>query len=474
MKRFSITPFAVILPLVFIVLILLGLTMRANQGELIQVDPQLFYAIMTLHGLGMAGTAAVGGLTALAYLLLRYVNLNTKLVYFLLFSYLITVVGLISATLLGHFGPGWYVLYPLPFKPMGVWPNWSIGLAIVSLIVLGVAILLIQLEFFRACVARYGLKNSLGWQFFTGSGEYVPPLVIITVDAVVLPGVITTLVGAALLMLYFVKWLNPSTELDPLLIKNMIFIWGHTLVNITMYMGVAVVYELFPEFSGRPWKSNKFVALAWNATFFIVLLAVFHHLYMDFVQPLPLHITGQTFSYLAAVPSTVVTVTGFISQVYKSGMRWSFVPLSFFLGILGWLIGGYAAVIDSTIVVNNQFHNTLWVPAHFHTYFLIGFYLILWGFLFYAMGSKRESLAKLGLASYVLGGVGFLSMFYVGGAFGVPRRYAEYSMIPVESLSHLAQILPKIAVVFIPYVLVGFLLIFISILGGSGREVQRV
>ncbi len=468
--RINIVPFVVVLPLVFIVLLLLGFTMRANQGDILNISPDLFYAIMTLHGLGMAGTAAVGGLAGLLYLLSRYVDINPKVGGFLFFGYLVTVVGLITATLIGKFGPGWYVLYPLPFLSNGVWPNWSVGLAIISLIFLGVAVLIVNLEMFRAMVSKYGLKNSLGWQFFSGKGEYVPPIIIITMAGVVLPGILTTLVGAALLMLYLLKWINPGLNLDPLLIKNMIFIWGHTLVNITMYMGVAIVYEIMPEFTGRPWKSNKYVALAWNATFFIVLLAVFHHLYMDFVQPLPFQITGQTFSYLATVPSTVVTVMGFIGQVYKSGIKWSFVPLSFFIGITGWLVGGYAAVIDATIVVNNQFHNTLWVPAHFHTYFLLGFYPILWGFLYYAIGSARETLAKFGFSSYVIGGIGFLLMFYVAGALGVPRRYAEYSTIPVEFIRDTAQALPKVAVLFILYVIFGFLILTFSIFTGMGQR----
>ncbi len=469
-NRINLLPYIVVLPLVFIVLLFLGFFMRMNQGELMEISPDLFYAIMTLHGLGMAGTAAVGGLAALLYLNARYVNINPKVGGILFFSYLITVVGLIVATLIGKFGPGWYVLYPLPFISKGVWPSWSIGISIISLIFLGVAVLIVQLELFRAFVSRYGLKNSLGWQFLSGRGEYVPPIVIITMAGVVLPGILTTLVGAALLMLYFIKWLNPGLNLDPLIIKNMIFIWGHTLVNITMYMGIAVFYELMPEFTGRPWKSNKYVTLAWNATFFIVLLAVFHHLYMDFVQPLPFHITGQTFSYFATVPSTVVTVMGFIAQIYRSGIKWSFVPLSFFIGVTGWIVGGYAAVIDSTIVVNNQFHNTLWVPAHFHTYFLLGFYPILWGFLYYAAGSAKEAIAKFGLSAYTMGAAGFLAMFYVAGALGVPRRYAEYTAFPIESLSNVAQALPKVAVIFILYVIFGFIIMTFSIFAGMGQR----
>ncbi len=469
-NRINMVPYIVVLPLVFVVLLFLGFFMRASQGEIINLPPDLFYALMTLHGLGMAGTAAVGGLAALLYLNARYVNINPKVGTILFVSYLITVVGLIVATLLGKFGPGWYVLYPLPFLSNGVWASWTAGVAVISLIFLGVAILIVQLELFRALVSRYGLKNSLGWQFLSGRGEYVPPIVIITMAGVVLPGILTTLVGAALLMLYFLKWINPELQLDPLLIKNMIFIWGHTLVNITMYMGIAVFYELMPEYTGRPWKSNKYVTLAWNATFFIVLLAVFHHLYMDFVQPLPFHITGQTFSYLATVPSTVVTVMGFIAQVYRSGIKWSFVPLAFFIGVTGWIVGGYAAVIDSTIVVNNQFHNTLWVPAHFHTYFLLGYYPILWAFLYYAAGSAQEAFAKFGLASYVIGGIGFVSMFYVAGALSVPRRYAEYSAFPIESLMNIAQALPKVAVIFIAYVIFGFLIMTFSTFAGMGQR----
>ncbi len=50
-------------------LVLLGLTMRANQAGIINVDPDLFYAVMTLHGLGMAGTGFVAGLAGVTYFL---------------------------------------------------------------------------------------------------------------------------------------------------------------------------------------------------------------------------------------------------------------------------------------------------------------------------------------------------------------------------------------------------------------------
>lgn len=46
---------------VVIVLMVFGVIMLLNQGNVIQISPQLFYKVMTLHGTGMIGIAALGG-----------------------------------------------------------------------------------------------------------------------------------------------------------------------------------------------------------------------------------------------------------------------------------------------------------------------------------------------------------------------------------------------------------------------------
>jgi len=456
-------------PALFFVLALLGLAMRLNQAGAINADPDLFYAIMTLHGLGMAGTGFVAGLAAVTYLLSRYVRVNLAIMWTTYCLTVVGVIGLIVACLIGRFGPGWYLLYPLPFFANGVWPDWAAGLAILSLIVLGVGWLLGQIELLRALLAKYGLTNALAWQYLmkhSADRVEIPPIVLISAAACLVPGILTTIDGAVLLMLYLFKWFSPALTFDPLLTKNMVFLWGHTLVNITMYLGLAIVYELLPKYSGKPWKTNAVVALSWNTVMVLVLLAFFHHLYMDFAQPNSLQYVGQAASYLSAVPATVVTVFGVISQVYGSRMQWRFVPLCFYLGIIGWVIGGLAAVVDSTITVNFAFHNTLWVPAHFHTYFLVGYFLMLWGFLYEFSGSARENLAKAALSLVVVGGYGFLLMFYLGGAFGVPRRYAVYDSIPLASLAASGERIALTAAAFVIVLIIGLLLTFAIIYGG--------
>lgn len=448
--------------LLFVIFICLGMLMRFNQSINGFISPLSYYSVLTMHGIGMTGIFFIGGLTAVTYLLAKYTTpsiLVLKLVYWLI---ALAVVGLFISTLYGQFGPGWYLLYPLPF--ISTWPSWSIGLAIISLMSLGAAWLIWQLELLRAMSVQYGLFNLLGWQYFKKNGKYTEiPTIILIATICVLSGILALISDAIVLMIYIYQWLEPSLNFDALFLKNAGLFFGHTLVNITMYLGIAIVYDLMPVFSGRPWHTDKVIVVAWNATFIYILLAYFHHLYMDFAQPIGVQYLGQIMSYLSTVPATGITVFGAFTQVYHSGIRWSFVPLCFYLGFMGWVIGGIAALIDSTIMVNFHFHNTLWVPAHFHTYYLMGFVLILLGFIYYLKNPKIEVIAKLGLFIMMLGGYGFVLMFYIAGLSGVPRRYAVYSNIPIHSIAATGQDTATVAFFFLFAFIIGLLLYFSSI-----------
>ncbi len=455
---------------VFLVLILLGLSMRLNQAGAIDVDDNLFYAIMTLHGLGMAGTLFMGGVVAVWYHAWKYVPMSLgvqKLIYVLVVA---GTVGLVIATLIGKHASGWYMLYPLPF--MKTWPAWSTLVAIISLIVLGSAWLLAQLDLLWAFAKRYGAGRLLAWQYFTNDhpeGEELPSFVLISTVSL-FAGAVTTIVGAVVFLLYLAKWFEPSLEFDNLLMKNMVFLFGHTIVNITMYLGVAIIYERFPLYSGRRWYVNRVVAIAWNATLCFILLAFLHHLYMDFAQPDSLQVLGLVASYLSAVPATVVTMFGAGLQVYKNDIKWEVAPLAYYLGMMGWAIGGLAAVLDTTIAINFYFHNTLWVPGHFHTYFLVGYVLMFLGAFHEIVAAKAQKYARIGLLTFVVGGYGVVSMFYLAGVAGVPRRYASYTGIPVESVASAGQALAGYASWFVGLVIIGLLIYSLSIVSEWKRS----
>ena len=64
--------------LVLVLMMLLGLVMRLAQGGLIDVEPQLFYEVMTAHGIGMVGAAGISGAAIMWFFLARHVRLTAS------------------------------------------------------------------------------------------------------------------------------------------------------------------------------------------------------------------------------------------------------------------------------------------------------------------------------------------------------------------------------------------------------------
>lgn len=184
---------------------------------------------------------------------------------------------------------------------------------------------------------------------------------------------------------------------------------------------------------------------------------------MDFVQPEGFQIVGQLASYLASMPAAGVTVFSIFIAVYRTKINWSLTNLLFFIGVAGWVIGGLGAVIDATISNNVVLHNTLWVPAHFHTYNAMGNVLFSIGFFYwfsiqYTEKINLEKYTKLTLAILLVGGIGFLAAFYIAGADSIPRRYSDY---PAELSKGVSMAV--MGAIFATVYLVAIMIFFIKI-----------
>jgi len=79
---------------VLVLLMVFGLCMRIAQGGLLSMEPTLFYEIMTAHGAGMVGTAALTGAGIMWFFLSRHVQL-TGAVYWLTLTLFLLGVALI-------------------------------------------------------------------------------------------------------------------------------------------------------------------------------------------------------------------------------------------------------------------------------------------------------------------------------------------------------------------------------------------
>ncbi len=411
-------------------LAMVGGIMKAAQGNLLHLAPETFYALLTLHGAGMIATVVL--LTGVAhwYFLREHLTLRVEV---LLFAVAAIVWGLLAAAvavLVGGFAPGWTFLYPLPFVG-ATWPAWATGLFFFGVLFVGIGFAIYCLDILAGIVREYGsLLNGLALDTLIprlrrADGKVAPPTVI-AATMVAIDGILTVSAGTILVIALLGRWASPNFPIDPLWIKNLTYFFGHTIANLTIYVSAGVIYAVLPHYTQRPWHTNKIYAISWTTSLIFVPWAWPHHLYMDFVQAPWLQLFGEGSTYIASIPATVVTIFGALLLVYRSPMRWRIGSTMFVAGLLGWLIGGAAAMLDATIPFNDVLHNTLWVPAHFHTYLLGGVFLFVLGFASHFAGERAAPgrFAKTAEWLFFVGLGGFLLTFYAGGIEGVPRREA--------------------------------------------------
>jgi cytochrome c oxidase subunit I len=415
----------------FLLLGLLGLLMRLDHAGLVVVSPQWFYRVMTLHGSGMISSVLLAALGGLAASVSASSRLSARALWIALILYALGSGFVVLAVLAGGFAGGWTMLYPLP-ELGGVWTLEAALTMFVGYLFVALGLLVFCTHIlFAMSKSHGGLTKVLAWRFlFSGGRDKRDPLprpVELIAAVTGINGVATALAGLIYLVPLFARAAGLVGHVDVLFAKNFVYLFGHTLANLSIYMTAGLVFATLPVYTGRPWRTTWLIALAWNIIIIYLMMNWSHHLYADFAQPFALQLLAEIGSYADALPSFIVTIVGALALMYGSGMRWTVTTVLMALGLWGWVFGGFAAVLDSTIPVNQVMHNTMWVPAHFHTYFVLGAVAFAWAYLAHlvtVLGGKRDVRAsRMAAWVYGLGGAGFVLMFFAEGANSIPRRY---------------------------------------------------
>ena len=429
-SRVWVVSYLAITGLVVLLMMVLGLVMRLVQAEWLGLEPALFYQIMTVHGTGMVGITALGGVAVMWHFLSAHVALRAGVLGLNLALFLVGVVAILVADFIGGFAGAWTFLYPLPALSAGVWPFWAAELHLGGLLLIGVGFLLVCLEAGRGLIVGYGgLGRALGWpKLFLNRDDRVPPPTVVASAMVVIVTTPALIAAAVVIVMSLVNLFIPTVDINPLLAKNLIYFFGHTLINATIYMTVVVVYELLPRITARPWKTTRVFLAAWTLSTTMVLVIFPHHLLMDFAMPTWALALGQVLSYVNSFPILIVTGLGALTILHRSGIRWDLVSTLLLISMFGWMAGVIPAVVDATIVVNSVMHNTMWVPGHFHFYLLLGLLPMIFAFMIYLVRGEDVSPQGGDLTAilFLLFGLGFVTMFLVGGWASVPRRWAAH------------------------------------------------
>ena len=322
--------------LVLLLMMVLGLAMRLAQSNWVDLAPDLFYQIMTAHGVGMVGAAGLAGAAIMWFFLNRYVEPRVGVYYLFLAFFLVGVMLILGGTFLGGFAGASTFLFRCrpcraafgiraPPSPLLYW-----------LSVRGVGFLVLYLDAGLGIVSRYGsLARALGWpQLFAGSQQEAPSPTVVASTVVLIVNTLSIVAGAIILVISGVNLYVPAFGIDALLAKNLIYFFGHVFINTTIYMAVIAVYEIIPAYTERAWKSNKVFLAGSTATLLLVLAVYPHHLFQDMVMPAWMLVMGQILSYVAGIPVIVVTTYALLVYLHRSGIRWDLASALLVLGIL--------------------------------------------------------------------------------------------------------------------------------------------
>lgn len=412
---------------------LIGLVMLLNQGDVIAMSDGWFYRIMTLHASGMLAAVLLSMMGGLWYVVRSTVpGLDGRVASATYMSLMLGVVLVLVAVVFGGFGGAWTFLYPLPFASAGEWSLWATVLFLIGMTCVSTAFMIYCIDMLKSVTERYGgLAGALGIRWLRGRTSEPPPPQIIAAAAVAIQGIITSVAGTTIMGALFGRAIDDGAVIDALWAKNVTYFFGHAVANLIIYLAAGMIYVLVPLYAGRKWKTTKVLVVGWMGTIVFVMTAYFHHLYMDFVQPSALPVIGLIASSAAAIPVAVVTIYTGMILIWGSRFRWTLTSVFLFLGFIGWAFGGAGAVLDSLIPVNFRFHNTLWVPAHFHSYLLMGVGMWVIALVSYLLErasgrTATKRVAMWGPGLIVFGGYGFMWVLFITGALGVPRRWSVH------------------------------------------------
>lgn len=460
----------------FVVLMLVGLTMRLEQATWLELPKNTFFQFLSLHGAGMVGTAVMVT-TAVMWLFLRkYVRLHTwafvtNYVFFLL------GVGCILVGIYQGYAALWTYLYPLPANGMGAWSPGSAAWFMIGYLLIGVGQLIFYFDAAAGVIAKYGnLGRAMGWHWlFGGTVDPDHPKTVVAGTSMIIANSLGILAGAVSLVMSLINLFYPDIQLDPLFTKTLIYWFGHMFINASIYMGVIVIYELLSRYSGRPYPLSRVFLWGWATTTVMVIIVFPHHLLMDYSMPHWILVLGQIASWSSGFPVLLVTAWGALTNVYRSNMRWSMPPRWMLLALFGWISGGFAAVLDSTIRVNLVMHNTQWVPGHFHLYLLLGVLAMVLAMMYHWIGARRNAppanslFDRIGFFVYVAGALIFVYGFLDGGHRGVARRMAEHwpEWVVTDKIASVGAALVVLAMIYF------MLRILMGLFGGSSPELSR-
>lgn len=390
---------------------------------------ELFQQVFSAHGTIMIFFVAMGLIFGLLNLIVP-LQIGARDVAFPFLnsvSFWLFVAGVVLINLslaIGEFSPAGWLAYP-PLSELEYSPGVGVDYWIWSLQIAGVGSLLSGINFFVTIIKmRAPGMTLMKMPIFVWSVLGSMALVIFA-----FPILTATLGMLSLDRLLDMHFFTSDSGGNPMMYINLIWAWGHPEVYILILPAFGIFSEVVATFSGK--RLFGYTSMVW-AIWAIVLLSFTVWLHHFFTMGAGANVNAffGIMTMVIAIP-TGVKVFNWIFTMYRGRVRFT-VPMLWFMGfVVTFTVGGVAGVLMSIPPADFQFHNSLFLVAHFHTMIIGG---VLFGmfagynywFPKFTGFMLNERLGKYAFWSWL---VGFLLAFiplYILGLMGATRRLDHY------------------------------------------------
>jgi cytochrome c oxidase subunit I len=413
------------------------------------LDPNMYLALVTIHGTLMVFFVLTGGLSGTFSNLLIPLQigardmasgfLNMLSFWFFAVSAIIMLASLFIET--GPASGGWTIYPPLSALPQAM-PGSGLGMTmwLVSMSLFIVSSLMGSLNYIATII---NLRTK-------GMSMTRLPLTIWAFFVTAILGVLSfPVLFAAALLLIFDRSFGTSFYLSdiyiggealansggsPILYEHLFWFLGHPEVYIVLLPALGITSEVVATNSRKPIFGYRAMIGSILAIGFLSFIVWGHHMFITGMSPF----LGSVFVFttlLIAIPSAVKAFN-YITTLWKGNIVYTPAML-FSIGLVSTFItGGLTGIILADSALDINVHDTYFVVAHFHI--VMGLSAIFGMFAgvyhWFPKLFTRMMNTKLGYAHFWLtfvSGYGvFFPMHFLGLA-GVPRRYYANTAFPI-------------------------------------------
>lgn len=210
---------------------------------------------------------------------------------------------------------------------------------------------------------------------------------------------------------------------------NLIWAWGHPEVYILILPAFGIFSEVVATFSGKKLFGYTSMVLAIIAITILSFTVWLHH-FFTMGAGADVNTFFGIMTMIIAIP-TGVKVFNWIFTMYRGRVRFT-TPMLWFMGfIVTFTIGGLTGVMMSVPAADFQFHNSLFLVAHFHNMIVGGvLFGVFAGFAYwfpkFTGFMLNERLGKMAFWSWLVGFILAFGPLYILGFMGAIRRMDHY------------------------------------------------